>query len=121
MRDSFVRLGQGFHVDTERLMGQYQQHRPYALATLQQHGCSQAVAWQEVVMKRRPVPKELVVILEKFIAYVASSSGVEQTFSLDRWLAGLRRHPTEDSEFDHLTIACTTASSADVARFVEKA
>ena len=73
-------------------------------------GCSTHDAWQRAVQQtsrcRSSFPlTQLGPVLERYIAWAISSSGVEQTLSLRKWVSDARTNSGSSGELDALTIA----------------
>ena len=83
------RLAQAFKVNEHHLLAQVAQFRPVAATIAQQRGCGNRAAWQQAieqtqksVSSRKNYPVDSVLpVLQRFMAWTSSSSGVEQSFS----------------------------------------
>jgi len=112
------RLAKAFKVDLHHLRAQVEQLRPVASSISQQLRCSNIVAWKHTLEKtqrttssRNNYPADSVLpVLQRYMAWISSSSGVEQNFSkaerarVDRTPAS---EPTEAIK-PHATLALQT-------------
>ncbi len=87
------RLAQSFHVDAQALSAQLQEHRPYAQAIKINNNCGCREAWREAVLRRRVPSDSLQAVLLRYLVWTASSSGVEQRFSMVDRLNVVERSP----------------------------
>ena len=83
------RLAKAFKVDLHHLRAQVEQLRPVVASIARQLGCSNNVAWKQALDKtqrttssRNNYPVDsLLPVLQRYMAWTSSSSGVEQNFS----------------------------------------
>jgi len=89
MKRTIQSLANAFKVDLHHLQGQVEHLRPVASSITQQHGCGNVFAWRHALEKtqrttssRNNYPVDCVLpVLQRYMAWIASSSGVEQNFS----------------------------------------
>ncbi|CAK9113539.1 Uncharacterized protein SCF082_LOCUS52631, partial [Durusdinium trenchii] len=93
------RLAQAFHVSTDQLKREFTQMQPIAAALKKSASHSNREAWRQAVLRvgrRSPAQANttgaLRTVLASYLAWTASSSGVEQLFST------LKASPTEQSK-----------------------
>ena len=83
------RLAKAFKVDLHHLRAQVEQLRPVVASIARQLGCGNNVAWKQALDKtqrttssRNNYPMDsLLPVLQRYMAWTSSSSGVEQNFS----------------------------------------
>ena len=93
------RLANVYAVDASRLIDQYYDYLPRAIATQKLNGTNNGESWKHAVLKaqlRRSVAQghpaqELVAVLKRYCASSISTSGVEQSWSKCCWLFGSGR------------------------------
>ena len=96
---SLDRLAQAFSVSTDQLKRDFTQMQPIAAALKKSAGHSNRDAWRQALLRvgqrspdRKATAGALYTVLASYLAWTASSSGVEQLFST------LKNSPTEQSK-----------------------
>ena len=122
------RLAQVFGVPAEALRAELARWRPLAQLSLRDYGCSNKEAWQRALqchVGRRQKPSQrsvdrpdaLITVLLRYLAWSASTSRIEQTFSTCQRLMGHRG--SADVPYEEMLVRLAAARS-DVASEVAK-
>ena len=101
----FARLARVANVNAEALLSQYTSIRQMALGVKERTGASNKCAWQDAIRMsqkhhgtRQSYPVDaLLPVLQKYCAWTAATSGVEQNFSVSTRAVGVYRSSMGDS------------------------
>ena len=110
------RLSKALRLDADLCMKEFSMMVGIAEEQKQTNRCSNMEAWQLAVeatkrSRARYTITALGPLLEAYCAWICSTSGVEQNFSVREWLVPKRRNLNEQTELDELQIC--TADCAD--------
>ncbi|CAE6949012.1 unnamed protein product [Symbiodinium sp. CCMP2456] len=105
--EDLARLCRGLQIDVDCCRYEFTMLVGVAEAQKEMHRCTNLEAWQHAVQvtrrSRARYPLDgLGPLLEAYAAWVCSSSGVEQNFSVRDWLSSKRRPIAEQRELDEL-------------------
>lgn len=116
----FQRLALLCQVDPGKLRAEFADLQPTACRIHADEGCDVLGAWQRAVavvtrtpamVRKHPIPA-LLSVLQRFAAYRASTSGVEQSFAHLHFVEKAKRSDTsEQAELDSLTLRLDTPAS----------
>ena len=107
--EDLARLCRALQIDVDCCRHEFTMLVGVAEAQKEMHRCTNLEAWQHAVQVTRRSRARysldgLGPLLEAYAAWVCSSSGVEQNFSVRDWLSSKRRPVAEQRELDELQI-----------------
>ena len=126
----FARLAATFGVNTNCLKSEFEAVQGIAEHIFQSEQVSSRDAWCQAVRKistrsdsrERTPTQTLRKILERYLVWTVSTSGVEQNFSLAKWICYSRRAGmTEQRELDEIQIASSPLGKADSLVLIQEA